>query len=187
MRENRSQNVLTFLSLSKVFSHWFSAVSKWRKAHKDFLALKGSKSDSLRASNRLVNDFTAFPINGNAIADVQGGGPKVHILSYFNDFIGTKMTFPSKNKGSTYMSHTIRELHFQKYKILCEIRWVRLSQRWWKMVNICFVKSRPEYWIGLTDGPNPENDSALWLMMAKSCLMTRLKRICDKFGRISVA
>ena len=63
--------------LSKSFSHRFSAVLKWRKAHKDFLALKGPKSDSLGATNRLVNDFTAFPINGNSIADVQGGGPKV--------------------------------------------------------------------------------------------------------------
>ena len=49
---------------------------KWRKAHKDFLALKGPKSGTLRAINRLVNDFTAFPINGNSIADVEGVGPK---------------------------------------------------------------------------------------------------------------
>ena len=62
--------------LFKSFSYRFSAVLKWRKAHKDFLALKGPKSGTLRAINRLVNDFTAFPINGNSIADVEGVGPK---------------------------------------------------------------------------------------------------------------
>ena len=104
------------LLLFKSFSYQFSAVLKWRKAHKDFLALKGPKSDSLRATNRLVNDFTAFRINGNSIADVQGGGPKVQVLSYFNDFVGTKMILLSKNEDSTYMSHTIRELYFQNIK-----------------------------------------------------------------------
>ena len=88
---------------------------KWRKAHKDFPILKGPKSDSLRAKNRLVNDYTAFPINDNAIADVQGEGPKVEVLSYFNHFVGIKMILLSKNEDSTYMSHTIRELYFQKY------------------------------------------------------------------------
>ena len=81
----------------------FSVVPKWRKAHKDFPILKGPKSDNLRAKNRLVNDYTVFPINDNAIADVQGEGPKVEVLSYFNDFVGTKMILLSKNEDSTYM------------------------------------------------------------------------------------
>ena len=81
------------LLLFKSFSHRFSAVLKWRKAHKDFPILKGPKSDNLRAKNRLVNDYTAFPINDNAIADVQGEGPKVEVLSYFNHFAGIKIFF----------------------------------------------------------------------------------------------
>ena len=76
--------------LFKKFSLLLSVVPKWRKAHKDFPILKGPKSDSLRAKNRLVNDYTAFPINDNAIADVQGEGPKVEVLSYLYHFAGIK-------------------------------------------------------------------------------------------------
>ena len=131
--------------LFKKFALLFSVVPKWRKAHKDFPILKGPKSDNLRAKNRLVNDYTAFPINDNAIADVQGEGPKVEVLSYFNHFAGIKMILLSKNEDSTYMSHTIRELYFQKYKIWCEIDCVMLHKDGEKLVpmNICFVKSRP--------------------------------------------
>ena len=34
---------------------------------------------------------------------------------FFNDFVGTKMILFSKNEDSTYMSHAIGELYFQKY------------------------------------------------------------------------
>ena len=100
---------------------------------------------------------------------------------FFNDFVGTKIILFSKNEDSTYMSHAIGELYFQKYNFFVKyIVWGfhKDGEKLFPM-NICFVKITA--WTGWTDGPNPENDSALWLMMPKSCW------ICDKFGRISLA
>ena len=64
---------------------------------------------------------------------------------FFNDFVGTKMILFSKNEDSTYMSHAIGELYFQKYNFFVKyIVWGfhKDGEKLFPM-NICFVKSRP--------------------------------------------